>query len=72
MARGLIVHSPLLFQNQRTRESSIAINPEWSMLEEVEFTRLSKLSLNVDEPETLFVVLFPLSYPEPLSSASMS
>jgi hypothetical protein len=42
------------------------------MLEEVEFTRLSKLSLNVDEPETLFVVLFPLSYPEPLSSASMS
>lgn len=41
------------FQNQRTRESSIAINPDWTVLEEIEFTRLSKLQLSVNEPETL-------------------
>ncbi|KAL7412972.1 eukaryotic translation initiation factor 3 subunit D [Mrakia frigida] len=40
-------------QNTRTRESSVAINPEWSMLEEIEFARLAKLSLTVEDPETL-------------------
>ncbi|KAH8096716.1 translation initiation factor eIF-3 subunit D [Cristinia sonorae] len=37
----------------RTRESSVAISPEWSMLEEIEFHRLAKLRLEVDEPEEL-------------------
>ncbi|THH30325.1 hypothetical protein EUX98_g3865 [Antrodiella citrinella] len=37
----------------RTRESSVAISPEWSMLEEIEFHRLAKLRLEVDEPEDL-------------------
>ena len=55
-------------QNQRTRESSIAINPEWTMLEEMEFTRLAKLALNVEEPETLYV-LQPSSPLSPLSAS---
>ncbi|CDZ98729.1 eukaryotic translation initiation factor 3 subunit 7 [Phaffia rhodozyma] len=40
-------------QNTRVRESSVAISPEWPVLEEIEFNRLSKLSLAVSEPETL-------------------
>ncbi|KAG8715704.1 hypothetical protein FRC08_010260 [Ceratobasidium sp. 394] len=37
----------------RTRESSVPISPSWRILEEIEFPRLSKLRLEVDEPETL-------------------
>ncbi|OCH94276.1 eukaryotic translation initiation factor 3 subunit 7 [Obba rivulosa] len=37
----------------RARESSVAISPEWSMLEEIEFHRLAKLRLEVDDPEDL-------------------
>ncbi|KAJ8087048.1 hypothetical protein PM082_005873 [Marasmius tenuissimus] len=37
----------------RTRESSVVISPQWSILEEVEFHRLAKLRLEVDEPEDL-------------------
>lgn len=44
----------LQHQNNRTRESSVVISPQWSMLEEIEFHRLSKLRLEVDEPENLF------------------
>ncbi|KAH9855066.1 translation initiation factor eIF-3 subunit D [Lenzites betulinus] len=40
-------------KNGRTRESSVAISPDWAMLEEVEFHRLAKLRLEVDEPEDL-------------------
>ncbi|KAL1939958.1 hypothetical protein VTO73DRAFT_9293 [Trametes versicolor] len=40
-------------KNGRTRESSVAISPDWAMLEEVEFHRLAKLRLEVDEPENL-------------------
>ena len=40
-------------QNSRARESSVAINPSWSMLEEIEMLRLSKLRMEVDEPEDL-------------------
>lgn len=42
-------------QNNRTRESSVAIDPSWQMLEEIEFHRLSKLRLEVDDPEDLYV-----------------
>ncbi|KAI0303979.1 translation initiation factor eIF-3 subunit D [Russula brevipes] len=38
-------------KNNRTRESSVAIDPSWQMLEEIEFHRLAKLRLEVDEPE---------------------
>ncbi|KAJ1308440.1 hypothetical protein OPQ81_004145 [Rhizoctonia solani] len=37
----------------RTRESSVPINPTWRILEEIDFPRLSKLRLDVDDPETL-------------------
>ncbi|KAF8272101.1 translation initiation factor eIF-3 subunit D [Lactarius quietus] len=40
-------------KNNRTRESSVAIDPSWQILEEIEFHRLAKLRLEVDEPEEL-------------------
>ncbi|GBE79807.1 Eukaryotic translation initiation factor 3 subunit D [Sparassis crispa] len=40
-------------KNNRARESSVAISPDWSMLEEIEFHRLAKLRLEVDDPEDL-------------------
>jgi hypothetical protein len=40
-------------QNSRARESSVAINPSWHMLEEIEMLRLSKLRMEVEEPEDL-------------------
>ncbi|KAH9077061.1 translation initiation factor eIF-3 subunit D [Lactarius deliciosus] len=40
-------------KNNRTRESSVAIDPSWQMLEEIEFHRLAKLRLEVDEPEEI-------------------
>ena len=42
-------------QNSRVRESSVAIDPNWKMLEEIDFLRLAKLRLDVDEPETVYV-----------------
>lgn len=42
-------------QNNRTRESSVAISPQWTMLEEIEFHRLGKLKLDVDEAEDMSV-----------------
>ena len=47
----LILVKPL--QNNRTRESSVVISPTWTMLDEIEFHRLGKLRLEVDEPENL-------------------
>lgn len=40
-------------KNHRTRESSVVISSSWQMLEEIEFHRLAKLRLEVDEPENL-------------------
>lgn len=42
-----------LRQGSRARESSVAISPSWPMLEEIEMLRLSKLRMEVDEPEDL-------------------
>ncbi|GAA5830659.1 hypothetical protein JCM11251_002552 [Rhodosporidiobolus azoricus] len=43
------------WQDQRTRDASVAIGSDWQPLEEVEFSRLAKLRLDVDidEVETL-------------------
>lgn len=38
---------------QRTRDSSVAVGSEWQVVEELEFSRLNKLSMGVDEPKTL-------------------
>ncbi|OBZ70144.1 Eukaryotic translation initiation factor 3 subunit D [Grifola frondosa] len=48
-------------KTNRFRESSVAISPEWAMLDEIEFHRLAKLRLEVDEPEDLdtYGRLFP-------------
>jgi len=35
------------------RESSVAILPDWSMTEELEFSTLRKLRLEVDAPQEL-------------------
>ncbi|CAG8552828.1 217_t:CDS:10 [Diversispora eburnea] len=34
---------------QRTRDASVNVGPEWKVLEEIEFNRLSKLNLEVDD-----------------------
>ncbi|KAJ0413573.1 eukaryotic translation initiation factor 3 subunit D [Aspergillus carlsbadensis] len=51
---------------QRTREPSITIRPDWSMLEEVDFNRLSKLNLQAPEGEDVdtygFVYYYDRSY----------
>ncbi|KAK4705942.1 translation initiation factor 3 subunit D, partial [Phenoliferia sp. Uapishka_3] len=42
-------------KEQRTRDASVAIGSDWAVLEEIEFSRLAKLRLDVDtqDPETL-------------------
>lgn len=35
-------------RNSRTRESTVVVGPEWQVREEIEFTRLAKLRLEVD------------------------
>ncbi|KIM21029.1 hypothetical protein M408DRAFT_333699 [Serendipita vermifera MAFF 305830] len=40
-------------KTSRVREGSVIIDPNWRMLEEMDFLRLSKLRLEVDFPETL-------------------
>lgn len=49
-------------QTNRTRESSVAISPQWSMLEEIEFHRLAKLKLEVDEAEDMSVSYHPFPW----------
>ena len=36
----------------------MAIDPSWQMLEEIEFHRLAKLRLEVDEPEEMYLLPF--------------
>ncbi|KAG7447634.1 translation initiation factor eIF-3, subunit D [Guyanagaster necrorhizus] len=40
-------------KNNRARESSVLISPNWELKEEIEFHRLAKLRLDVDEPEDI-------------------
>lgn len=46
----------------RTRDASVVIASDWAVLEEIEFSRLAKLRLEVDtdEPETMYVVTFSI------------
>ncbi|KAL2846804.1 eukaryotic translation initiation factor 3 subunit D [Aspergillus pseudodeflectus] len=51
---------------QRTREPSVTIRPDWSLLEEVDFNRLSKLNLQAPEGEDVdtygFLYYYDRSY----------
>ncbi|EAW14248.1 eukaryotic translation initiation factor 3 subunit D [Aspergillus clavatus NRRL 1] len=51
---------------QRTREPSVNVRPDWTMLEEVDFSRLSKLNLEAPEGEDLdsygFLYYYDRSY----------
>lgn len=51
---------------QRNRDASIAIRPDWKMLEEIDFNRLGKLNLDADEGEDVdsygFLYYFDRSY----------
>ncbi|KAG8865139.1 hypothetical protein FRB96_000028 [Tulasnella sp. 330] len=40
-------------QSNRTRESSVPIDPSWLMLEEIDFLRMAKLRLEPEEPQEL-------------------
>lgn len=59
---------------QRNRDSSVAIRPEWNMLEEVDFARLTKLNLDTPEGEDLddygFLYYYDRSYDKPPSKAT--
>lgn len=56
-------------KEQRTREASIDVGSDWTSLEEIEFSRLQKLRLDVDidEVETMCVLLLrpPTVGPQP-------
>lgn len=59
---------------QRTRESSVTVRPDWTMLEEVDFSRLSKLNLETADGEDLdtygFLYYYDRSYDKaPVKSA---
>ncbi|CAG8598174.1 9604_t:CDS:2, partial [Acaulospora colombiana] len=51
---------------QRTRDASVTVGPEWKVLEEIEFNRLSKLNLDVEEGEDIsshgFLYYYDKSY----------
>lgn len=38
---------------QRNRDASVAIKPDWKVIEEIDFSRLSKLNLETDEGEDI-------------------
>ncbi|PWZ03325.1 putative eukaryotic translation initiation factor 3 subunit 7 [Testicularia cyperi] len=38
---------------QRTREASVTVGQDWDQIEEIDFVRLGKLQLSVDEPEDI-------------------
>lgn len=40
-------------QPQRTRDPSVTVGPDWEQLEEIDFSRLSKLRLDVPQPEDI-------------------
>lgn len=44
-----------IIKPSRVRESSVPISADWALLEEIEFTRLSKLRLDVDKPGNMYV-----------------
>lgn len=40
----------------KNRDASVTVRPEWKVIEEMDFPRLSKLSLpNIDDPKDLWV-----------------
>jgi translation initiation factor 3 subunit D len=45
-------------QNARIREPSIKIGHDWSLVEEMDFVRLSKLYYDVEEPKDVYVFIF--------------
>ncbi|KAF8984881.1 hypothetical protein BGZ46_006680 [Entomortierella lignicola] len=40
-------------RNQRVRDASVKVGTDWTMLEEIEFSRLNKLQFEVEEPEDI-------------------
>lgn len=61
---------------QRNRDSSIAVRPDWTMREEVDFSRLAKLSLEMPEGEDIddygFLHQYDRSYDKPATAALRS
>jgi translation initiation factor 3 subunit D len=45
----------------RVRDSSVAVENTWEVIEEVQFARLNKLHFEVEEPVDMYVI-FSLSY----------
>merc|ERR1712230_199529 len=60
--------------DQRNRDASVNIKPDWKMLEEIDFNRLAKLNLDTDDGEDIenygFVYYYDRSYDkQPVKSA---
>lgn len=60
MKRGWMRQQSMRSQKNMTqvknRDASVTVKTDWVMIEEIDFTRFSKLSLpNVKEPEDLYV-----------------
>ena len=49
----------LMKKPQRIRDSSVTIGPDWRLIDELEFARLAKLSLSVEEAEDMYVAMVP-------------
>ena len=47
---------------QRNRDASVTVRPEWNLLEEIDFARISKLNLDMEEAEDLDSYGFLYSY----------
>lgn len=46
-------------RDQRSRESSVQVGDKWNLLEEIEFSRLSKLRLDVETDDVETMCAFP-------------
>jgi translation initiation factor 3 subunit D len=59
---------------QRNRDASINIRPDWKLLEEIDFNRLSKLNLETDEGEDVgsygFLYYYDRSFDKPAVKAA--
>ncbi|EEB07873.1 translation initiation factor eIF3d Moe1 [Schizosaccharomyces japonicus yFS275] len=58
-------------KHQRNRNASVTVEPSWEMLDEVEFSHLSKLNLNVTKCETVQTCGYIYPYDKALDKISV-
>lgn len=45
------------YRNKVTRESSVKVEAEWEVLDQIEFAQMQKMTTTVPKPEDLYVLL---------------